>query len=223
MLLPALLAALCGGVVGLEREIRDKPAGLKTNALICLGAAMYVYLGELITQESSGDPTRIPGQVITGMGFLGAGAIFRDRGSVLGLTTAATLWTVTAIGLFVGTKHYALGIMLTATTLGVLIFLRVAERLAERLLVGKCEFHEGKVVFRDTGDRTRAHLIDVLQSYEPSRSRYSFAPAADHMSLTFHYCDRHDSHRQLLLDLWQVEGVRDVQSSLTNFADRYQG
>jgi uncharacterized membrane protein YhiD involved in acid resistance len=157
------------------------------------------------------------------MGFLGAGAIFRDRGSVLELTMAATLWTVTAIGLFVGTKHYALGIMLTVTTLGVLIFLRVAEHLAERLLVGKCEFHEGKVVFRDTGDRTRAHLIGVLQSYEPARSRYSFAPAADNMSLTFHYCDRHDSHRRLLLDLWQVEGVRDVEPSLTNSAALYPG
>src|SRR6266581_7092870 len=95
MLTTALLAALCGGVVGLEREIHDKPAGLKTNALICLGAAMYMYLGELLTQAGSGDPTRIPGQVITGMGFIGAGAIIRDGGSVLGLTTAATLWTVT--------------------------------------------------------------------------------------------------------------------------------
>src|SRR2546428_4127971 len=142
MLISALLAALCGAVIGLEREIHDKPAGLKTNALICLGAAMYMYLGELLTQAGSGDPTRIPGQVITGMGFIGAGAIIRDGGSVLGLTTAATLWTVTAIGLFIGARHYALAVMLTVTTLGVLIFLRIVEHL----LVGSCDLHEGKVV-----------------------------------------------------------------------------
>jgi putative Mg2+ transporter-C (MgtC) family protein len=210
MLIPALLAALCGGVVGLEREIRDKPAGLKTNALICLGAAMYVYLGELLIQEGGGDPTRLPGQVITGMGFLGAGAILREGGSVLGLTTAATLWTVTAIGLFIGTRHYALAVTLTATTLGVLISLRIAERL----LVGRCELHEGKVVFRDAGAKTRAQLLRVLQSYDPSRARYHFIPAAENLALTFQYCDRHDSHRRLLLDLWQVEGVMEVQPSL---------
>jgi len=209
MLISALLAALCGAVVGLEREIHDKPAGLKTNALICLGAAMYMYLGEFLTQAGSGDPTRIPGQVITGMGFIGAGAIIRDGGSVLGLTTAATLWTVTAIGLFIGTRHYALAVMLTVTTLGVLIFLRIVEHL----LVGRCDLHEGKVVFHDTGERTRAHLIRVLQSYDPSPTGYHFTPAAENMALTFQYCSRHDSHRRLLLDLWQVEGVRDVHPS----------
>jgi len=133
LLIPAVLAALCGGVVGLERELRDKPAGLKTNALICLGAAMYVYLSELLIKEGGGDPTRIPGQVITGMGFLGAGAILREGKSILGLTTAATLWTVTAIGLFIGTQHYTLAIILTVTTVGVLLFFRFIEGLLARM------------------------------------------------------------------------------------------
>jgi putative Mg2+ transporter-C (MgtC) family protein len=127
MLTTALLAALCGAVVGLERELRDKPAGLKTNALICLGAAMYIYLGELLTAKGDGDLTRIPGQVITGMGFIGAGVIIREGGSIVGLTTAATLWTVTAIGLFVGTGYFALALALTLTTVGILIFLRIVE------------------------------------------------------------------------------------------------
>jgi putative Mg2+ transporter-C (MgtC) family protein len=123
----ALLAAVCGGAVGLERELRDKPAGLKTNALICLGAAMYVYLGGLLSADGNGDPTRIPGQVITGMGFLGAGAIIRDGGSVHGLTTAATLWTVTAIGLFIGTGYFTIAIVVTITTIAILIIFRVIE------------------------------------------------------------------------------------------------
>jgi uncharacterized membrane protein YhiD involved in acid resistance len=210
MLPLALLAALCGGAVGLERELRDKPAGLKTNALICLSAAMYVYLGELLTVEGNGDPTRIPGQVITGMGFLGAGAIIRDGGSVLGLTTAATLWTVTAIGLFIGTGHFTIAIVLTITTIAVLTMLRVIERM----IAGPCELHDGQVVLGDAQERTRSQLLQILQSYEPSRSNLHFASCKDTMVLTFRYCTRHESHRRVLTDLWQIEGVKEICSPL---------
>src|SRR5918996_6640947 len=122
----ALVAAFCGGVVGLERELREKPAGLKTNALICLGAALYVYFGTLVV-EQGGDPTRIAGQVVTGMGFIGAGTILRDGGSVIGLTTAATLWVVAAIGLFVGAGYFSLALVLTLITVGTLVVTRGIE------------------------------------------------------------------------------------------------
>ena len=132
VVLRALLAALCGAVVGLERELRGKPAGLKTNALICLGAAVYVHFGQLLTESGQGDPTRIPGQVVTGMGFIGAGAIIRERGAVLGLTTAATLWVVAGIGVFVGTGWFAPAIGLTAVTVGTLLILGMVERVTVR-------------------------------------------------------------------------------------------
>ena len=95
---------------------------------------MYVYLGGLLVQEGGGDPLRLPSQVITGAGFLGAEAIIREGKSILGLTTAATLWTITAIGLFIGTGHFALALLLTGITIATLVFLRIIERL----LSGSC-------------------------------------------------------------------------------------
>ena len=210
MLTTALLAAFCGGVVGLERELRDKPAGLKTNALICLGAAMYVYFGELLVGRGEGDLTRIPGQVITGMGFIGAGAIIRDGGSILGLTTAATLWMVAAIGLFVGSGYFSLALALTMTTVGVLVFMRAVEVL----MVGKCDMRKGQVVFQDEEGKTRARLAQVLDSYRSALDQGTLAPAGENMAFTFQYCDRHDSHRRLLSDLWKVEKVREVRYPL---------
>ena len=98
-------AALCGAMVGLERELKKKPAGFRTNILICLGSAMYMAVGALLQSETAGsavDPTRIAAQVVTGIGFLGAGCIIQERGRVLGLTTAATIWVVAAIGIIAG-------------------------------------------------------------------------------------------------------------------------
>lgn len=206
----ALLAALCGGVVGLERELREKPAGLKTNALICLGAAIYVYFGELLTERGGGDVTRIPGQVIVGMGFIGAGAIVRERGSILGLTTAATLWVVAAIGLFAGMGYFLMAISLTAVTLGILTSMRTAEAL----IVGQCDMRSAQVVFRDEEGKTRTHLAQILDAYNSALDRYSLAPQGNKMVLTFQYCDRHDSHRRLLKELWKVEEVIEVHYPL---------
>jgi len=210
MLTTALLAALCGGAVGLERELRDKPAGLKTNALICLGAAMYVYFGELLLEKGGGDLTRIPGQVITGMGFIGAGTIIREGGAVLGLTTAATLWVVAAIGLFIGSGYFSLALALTVTTAGVLLSMRAVEVL----VTGRCNMRKGHVVFQDEEGKTRARLAQILDSYRAALDHYTLAPAGENMVLTFQYCDRHDSHRRLLSDLWKVEKVREVRCPL---------
>ncbi len=101
-LLFALISAVfLGGAVGLEREIHGKAAGLRTNILICVGATLFtqlsIYLG-----TTSGDPSRIAAQVVTGVGFIGAGAILRERGALTGLTSAATIWLVAAIGMAIG-------------------------------------------------------------------------------------------------------------------------
>jgi putative Mg2+ transporter-C (MgtC) family protein len=102
---------LLGGIVGVERELSGKPAGLRTNILICLGSALLmdlsITLGMIDGGERVGDPARIAAQVVTGVGFLGAGTIMQARGEVVGLTTAATIWVVAAIGLAVGAGHRA--------------------------------------------------------------------------------------------------------------------
>ena len=96
-----LLAVVCGGAVGLERELRGKAAGLRTNILICVGATMFTQLSIQIP-VAGGDPGRIAAQIVTGVGFIGAGTILHSRGAVTGLTSAATIWVVAAIGVALG-------------------------------------------------------------------------------------------------------------------------
>ena len=98
------IAAICGAMIGLEREFKNKPAGFRTNILICVGAAIYMCVGLLLINAGGeqGDPGRIAAQVVTGIGFLGAGAILQAGGRVTGLTTAATIWVVASIGLVSG-------------------------------------------------------------------------------------------------------------------------
>jgi putative Mg2+ transporter-C (MgtC) family protein len=97
-------AVLCGAIIGLERELKGKPAGFRTNILICLGAAIYMCVGLLLVRSAGGefDPTRIAAQVVTGIGFIGAGCILQAGGRVTGLTSAATIWVVAGIGLVAG-------------------------------------------------------------------------------------------------------------------------
>lgn len=96
-----LLAVILGGAVGLERELSGKAAGLRTNILICTGAALFTELS-ISMAGSSGDPARVAAQIVTGVGFLGAGTILHSRGGVTGLTSAATIWLVAAIGMAIG-------------------------------------------------------------------------------------------------------------------------
>ncbi|MAE42373.1 magnesium transporter MgtC [Candidatus Woesearchaeota archaeon] len=100
-----LVASLLGGIIGLERKSFHKAAGIRTHMLIAMGAALFTILGT----TSFSDPSRIVAGLVTGIGFLGAGAIFRSESHVKGLTTAASMWAVAAIGLSIGIGEYLLG------------------------------------------------------------------------------------------------------------------
>src|SRR5262245_4648898 len=124
------LAVLLGGVIGLEREASDKPAGLRTNILICLGSTLMMILSIEVAHHyavAAADPGRIAQGVITGVGFLGAGAILHSRGGVSGLTTAAITWAVSGIGLALGAGFYALA---AVTTVLILLVLWVLGKLS---------------------------------------------------------------------------------------------
>ena len=101
---------MLGGIIGLEREISGKPAGLRTNILICVGAALLTDVSLVLVRAPDGtflaDPTRLAAQIITGIGFLGAGTIMQSRGTITGLTSAATIWVVCAIGITIGAGLY---------------------------------------------------------------------------------------------------------------------
>lgn len=123
LLVQLLLAVLLGGAIGIEREMKGKPAGLRTNILICLAAVLFTSLSIRLSQ-GRGDPGRLAAQILTGVGFIGAGTILHTRGAVTGLTSAATIWIVTAIGIALGSRAYveALGatvlVMLVLAGLG---------------------------------------------------------------------------------------------------------
>ncbi len=127
-ILKLLLAAVLGGLVGLEREFRHKPAGLRTNMFISVGSALFTILSEQLASRAGGDPTRITAQLITGIGFIGAGSIIRARGSVIGLTTAATIFVVASIGVAVGGGYYWTAIFMSLLILIALSLLGWLER-----------------------------------------------------------------------------------------------
>ncbi len=131
LLLHLVLAVILGGAIGLERELRQKAAGLRTNILICAGAALFTELSLAMTAEF-GDPSRIAAQIVTGVGFLGAGAIIQGRGIVTGLTTAATMWLVAAIGMAVGFGALLEATGTTLLVVLVLVALRPIERWIEK-------------------------------------------------------------------------------------------
>ena len=106
-----ILAVILGAMIGLEREISGKAAGLRTNLLICLGASVFTIISREMATGSEGTVTRIAAQIVTGVGFLGAGAIIQDRRGVHGLTTAATIWLVASIGMACGAQFYKLAIV----------------------------------------------------------------------------------------------------------------
>ena len=110
------VAAILGGIIGLERQLRHKPAGLRTNIFICFGAAMFTLLSRDLAVNPS-DYTRIAAQIIPGIGFIGAGSILHSRGSVTGLTTAATIFVVASIGMAVGGGLYVTAIFATVLLL----------------------------------------------------------------------------------------------------------
>jgi putative Mg2+ transporter-C (MgtC) family protein len=128
--LKLLLAVGLGGLIGLERETSQKPAGFRTNILICVGSTMVMIVSGLILQGkegSGGDLTRIAAGVITGIGFIGAGTIIQAQGAVVGLTTGATLWAVGGLGIVIGAGYYLPAIIFTAIIILTLIIFRQIE------------------------------------------------------------------------------------------------
>lgn len=123
-----LLAAGLGALIGFEREVSHRPAGLRTHMLVCLGATMFA----IISIGFGTDPARIAAGIVTGIGFLGAGSIIALRGHIQGVTTAATLWVVASIGLGVGVGEYALSIIGAVMVFGILQIKRVEEKFVPR-------------------------------------------------------------------------------------------
>jgi len=206
LLLQLALAVVLGGAVGLERELSGKPAGLRTNVLICTGATFFTVLSLLIAGER-GDPGRVAAQILAGVGFIGAGTILHMRGAVTGLTSAATIWVVAAIGMGLGSGAYVESIGTTLLVVLVLLGLRRFERLiARKAMRSRLVVHAAP----------RANLVDELESIvqvagleiERSETRREHVDAVVELDLR----GPKRCHDQALVAIVHHDGVRSVST-----------
>lgn len=153
------LAVACGAAVGFERELSNKPAGLRTNMLITIGSTLitmtsiYLALSYAERQVNIADPGRIAAQIVSGIGFLGAGTIIQARGAVHGLTTAATIWVMAGIGIAIGSGYYAPAVATTVVLIGILVALGWLEARLER---------PRRFVFFHVAARRERGLVDAV-------------------------------------------------------------
>lgn len=156
--LKLLMAVACGGAIGLERELSRKPAGLRTNVLVCVGAALFTVVSRHIGSGAPyTDPARLVAQVVTAIGFIGAGVILQSRGSITGLTSAATILLVAAVGITIGEGMFTVTLMTTVLIIVVLVLLRKAERA---LIRRRRLFHYQ--LKTTEASKALAHLLDLL-------------------------------------------------------------
>ncbi len=205
-----LLAALLGGAIGLERELSGKPAGFRTNLLICVGAALLTDLSLTVAAGARegvpADPARIAAQVVSGIGFLGAGTIIQSRVGVTGLTTAATMWVVAAIGMAVGAGATGEAIGTTTLVVAVLLLLtRVERRLPQR--------YEGRLRVSLAADDA---LIDEVEARIAGRVKHTLVEmerTEDETVLIYTVAGPRRHWTTLLAELIRLDGVRGVKGS----------
>lgn len=188
-------AMLCGALIGAEREKQVKPAGLRTMILICLGSAVFT-MASLLLSEGILDKGRVAAQIVTGVGFLGAGSIIQAGGAVRGMTTAATIWAVAAIGMVIGAGYGTAGVALTLTVLLVLIWVTIVE---DRYL-GPCLFRKVVLIYDNADGKAGIKIADVLDEYmigPDARQDEQRDDGTTQMTLT--YCKAHKRHREFLV------------------------
>jgi len=210
----ALVAVVCGSIVGVERERREKPAGLRTLTLVSLGAAVFTMIS---ISMDKGDPGRIAAQVVTGIGFLGAGVILRGAGGVTGMTSAATIWSMAAIGMVVGVGYPAAGLALSGLVLAVLTIIRTLE---ERY-VGHCRFSSVVVVFDPAGGKALVKIEEILEEYgvpHPSSHLRDAPNGLKELHLTC--CHAHRHHREFLAHVAELDEVREIHRERSLIEDK---
>lgn len=158
-----LLACLLGGLVGLEREANHKSAGLRTNLLICLGAAFFTLLSAVLAGDTNPDKGRVASNVVQGIGFLGAGLILRNRGRVSGLTSAASIWVVASIGMACGAGLYAAAAVAAVIVIVALALVGILERRAN--LKRFSMFYEAR------GGDQASMLLSILDAMDKAGQR----------------------------------------------------
>ena len=206
--LSSLVAVLCGLIIGLERESKGKPAGVRTLVLICIGASIYVHVSFLLA-GTRGDPGRAAAQIVSGVGFLGAGAILQHshHGYVAGLTTAASIWVTAALGMVIGTGHYVMAI---SGMLIVVMALRFLFML-ETYLFYEGKFEIRKVMFESNYGKTKWALVGMLEENLIRPEEYVFhEDARGKPILELKFMAKNRNHRAFLAQISNMSEILEV-------------
>lgn len=208
ILLKLILAIALGGLIGLEREASQKPAGFRTNILVCVGSAMMMSLavGIIGAKGGTGDSlVRMAAGVITGIGFLGAGTIVHARGMVAGLTTASTLWVVAGLGLLIGAGYYVPAAVLTALIMFTLVLFRKIEEAYLRKSFFHYHFtiHEGPEILSGLRKLSFHHGIK-LEKFNLKKERNAFIVSFSFFSTE----EKEQEFNQGLLNLGEIEELK---------------
>jgi putative Mg2+ transporter-C (MgtC) family protein len=215
IVLRVVLAGVFGGAIGAEREIREREAGLRTHMLVSIGAALFTLVSaygfsDFRFSNASGityDPTRIAAQVVTGIGFLGAGAIIRQGLSVRGLTTAASLWVVAAIGIATGAGYYSAALITTVVVLVSLWPLRIiAFRLFERVRPG-----ELRLEVELEPSQSPSILLDPLEKRGVAVRSFEVEDARDRRRVVLEVRSSSVKPEQVTAELMRLEPVLGVR------------
>lgn len=202
-----LVSIVCGAIVGAERERAEKPAGLRTLTLICLGSTIFTLMS-IDPTLGPADRTRIAAQIVTGVGFLGAGAILHERRGVVGLTTAASIWVIAAVGIVVGAGYALAGILLSGTILATLSLLT---KLQPRYL-DRCTMRSLKVVYRPDHGKTRMRIQGIVDAYDiPVKLEEERVLSPDLHEIRIRHCELHRPHRAFLADLAGLSEIEEIE------------
>lgn len=203
-----LLATVLGGVIGLERELSGKPAGLRTNILICVGAALLMDVSQAVAASATtgpADPGRIAAQVVSGIGFIGAGTILVERGAIVGLTTAATIWVVAAIGLAVGSHAYVEAV---GATVLVGLTLVILGRVEDFLFGRRQAMHLELVA--DARPELLNEIGALFKSHRVRARRQRLETQADRIRALYELGGPTRRRERALNELSAAEGVRKI-------------
>jgi len=201
-----MAAVACGGLIGLERQRAQKPAGFRTLILICLGSAIFAQASILMSDIYS-DRTRIAAQVVSGIGFLGAGAIIRERGLVIGVTTGAGVWATSAVGLVLGSGYVAAGFFFTF----LIVCTLAAESLIDRILMGPCRYETIQLTYEPARGRTRLSIQHVLDEHQHRGSIDFQEPPTGQGTASLRFCSAHREHRRILSALLKLEQIKEYR------------
>jgi putative Mg2+ transporter-C (MgtC) family protein len=202
-----MLAAFLGGIIGLERELKHRPAGLRTNMFICFGAAMFTILSAELAGEFTGDHTRIAAQIIPGIGFIGAGSILHSKGGISGLTTAATLFVVASIGMAAGGGLYLPAVF---ATILILLALQVLGWI-ETWLNLKPALMYYSIVTDKPVDEITAKIKDVLESAQVATEGMRITKFNGKERITFPVDGTRSLHTLLMGRFRQSGDLRDCE------------